>query len=73
MFCSMFRVLPRFPDGVSLHCDLGVQVKLEIIGVTGGPGGLTGPLHLAMSGPPIMGLGGAQRGQIDRLYSLLCI
>ena len=74
MFCSMFRVLPRFPDGVSLHCDLGVQVKLEVIGgVTGGPGGLTSPLHLAMSGPAIMGLGGAQRGQRDRLYSLLCI
>ena len=63
----MFRVLPRFPDGVSLHGDLGVQVKLEIIGgVTGGPGGLTSPLHLAVSGPAIMGLGGAQRGLIEK-------
>ena len=58
----MFRVLPRFPDGVSLHIDLRVQVKLEVIGgVTGGPWGLTKPLHLAMPGPAIMSLGGAQR------------
>lgn len=70
----MFRVLPRFPDGVSLHCDLGVQVKLEVIGgVIGGPGGLTGPLDLVMSGPSIMGLGGAQRSQIGNIYSYSCV
>ena len=68
--CSCYHhcVLPCCPQGVSLQGQVLVQVRLQVIaGVTQRPGDL-GPQHLGVSAP-IMGLGGAQRGQFRMTMS----